>query len=89
MGLPVLTMRGFNFNSRCGESILKNIKMDDLIANDDEDYFNKAISLTQNKDLDKSYGINLRNKALSSPLFDTVQFTKDFEELIINVYKNN
>ncbi len=89
MGLPVLTMRGFNFNSRCGESILKNIKMDDLIANDDDDYFNKAISLTQNKDLNKSYGINLRNKALSSPLFDTVQFTKDFEELIINVYKNN
>ena len=89
MGLPVLTMRGFNFNSRCGESILKNIKMDNLIAHDDEDYFNKAISLTRKKDLDNSYGITLRNKALSSPLFDTDQFTKDFEELITNVYKKN
>ncbi len=89
MGLPVLTMRGFNFNSRCGESILKNIKMDDLIAHDDEDYFDKAISLTRKKDIDNSYGINLRNKALSSPLFDTAQFTKDFEELITNVYKKN
>tara|TARA_B100001564_G_scaffold338329_1_gene330075 strand:- start:4 stop:1671 length:1668 start_codon:yes stop_codon:yes gene_type:complete len=89
MGLPVLTMRGFNANSRCGESILKNIKMNDLIANDDEDYLNKAISLTKIKDLYKSYGINLRNKALSSPLFDTDQFTKDFEELITNVYKKN
>ena len=89
MGLPVLTMRGFNANSRCGESILKNIKMNDLIANDDEDYLNKAISLTKIKDLYKSYGINLRNKALSSPVFDTVQFTKDFEELITNVYRKN
>ena len=42
-------MKGFNFNSRCGESINKNIKMDDLIANDDEDYLNKAISLTKEK----------------------------------------
>ena len=60
-----------------------------LIAYDYEDYFNKAVSLTSRKDLDDSYGINLRNKALSSPLFDTVQFTKDFEELITNVYKKN
>tara|TARA_B100000902_G_scaffold349196_1_gene357608 strand:- start:1173 stop:2840 length:1668 start_codon:yes stop_codon:yes gene_type:complete len=87
MGLPVLTMRGFNFNSRCGESILKNIKMSDLIANDDDDYFNKAISLTKNMDLANQYGINLRNKALSSPLFDTDKFTKDFEKLIKEVYK--
>ena len=41
MGLPILTMKGFNFNSRCGESINKNIKMDHLIANDDEDYLKK------------------------------------------------
>ena len=40
-------------------------------------------------DIDNTYGINLRNKALSSPLFDTDQFTKDFEELITNVYKKN
>ena len=63
--------------------------MDNLIAHDDEDYFNKAISLTRKKDIDNTYGINLRNKALSSPLFDTDQFTKDFEELITNVYKKN
>ena len=32
MGVPVLTMKGFNFNSRCGESINKNLKLNDLIA---------------------------------------------------------
>ena len=87
MGLPVLTMKGFNFNSRCGESINKNIEMDDLIAINEEDYLNKAILLTQEKNLDEKYGTNLRNKALTSPLFDTDQFTKDFENLLKEINK--
>ena len=39
----------------------------------------------QKKNLKEKYGINLRNKALASPLFDTDQFTKDFENLLIKV----
>ena len=42
MGLPILTMKGFNFNSRCGESINKNVGLEGLIADDDEDYIKKA-----------------------------------------------
>ena len=87
MGLPVLTMKGFNFNSRCGESININVGMSELIANDDEDYLQKALDLKIEKDLNEKYGINLRNKALASPLFDTDQFTKDFENLLIEVNK--
>lgn len=85
MGLPVLTMRGFNFNSRCGETINKNINMENLIACDDEDYIKKAHALKSEKNLESIYGENLRNKALSSPLFDTEKFTKDFEKLLIEV----
>ena len=85
MGLPVLTMKGHNFNSRCGESINKNIEMIDLIAEDKDDYIEKAILLTQNKNLNIKYGNTLRNKALSSPLFDTNQFTRDFENLLLNL----
>ena len=88
MGLPVLTMKGYNFNSRCGESINKNIEMTDLIAENNDDYIKKAILLTQNKNLDIKYGNNLRTKALNSPLFNTNQFTKDFENLITSLYKN-
>lgn len=89
MGLPVLTMRGFNANSRCGESILKNIELDNLIATNEDDYFKKAISFVNDEDLDKKYGLNLRKKALLSPIFNTDQFTKDFENLIIEVYDKN
>ena len=89
MGLPVLTMQGFNFNSRCGESINKNIDMDNLIGKDDHDYLNIAISLSKDPNLKENYGEKLRKKALSSPLFDTDQFTRDFEELITEVYNKN
>ena len=45
MGVPVLTMRGFNFNSRCGESINLNLEMQEFIATNSEDYYLKAIQL--------------------------------------------
>ena len=89
MGLPVLTMQGFNFNSRCGESINKNINMDNLIGKDDHDYLNIAISLSKDPNLKEIYGEKLRKKALSSPLFNTDQFTRDFEELITEVYNKH
>ena len=85
MGLPVLTMKGFNMNSRCGESINKNLGMNHLIADDYEDYLKKAIILAKDKNLKENYGNNLRNKALSSPLFDTDKFTKDFENILKQV----
>ena len=89
MGLPVLTMKGFNFNSRCGESINKNINMDQLIANNEDDYVEKAKSLIFDNKLNEKYGVKLRDKALKSPLFDTDKFTKNFENLIVNIYQTN
>jgi len=86
MGVPVLTMKGHNFNSRCGESININLKMENFIAKNKDDYFNKAISFQNNLDIKKNFGNNLRNKALSSPLFDTENFTKDFTETLKKVY---
>ena len=42
MGVPVVTMKGHNLNSRCGESINKNANLVSLIGNDKEDYIKKA-----------------------------------------------
>ena len=88
MGLPVLTMKGFNFNSRCGESIMKNMNMQEMIANDEIDYFNKAISIVNDKNSIKKNLINLRERTLSSPLFDTDTFANDFCNLIKHVHDN-
>ena len=42
MGVPVVTMKGYNFNSRCGESIIKNLGIEDLIAINEDDYILKS-----------------------------------------------
>ena len=89
MGVPVLTMKGFNFSSRCGESININLQMENFIAKDKNDYFEKAISFQNNQDNLKKIKLNLRNKALSSPLFDTESFTKDFTEILKEVYSKH
>ena len=86
MAVPVLTMKGYNFNSRCGESININLKMEDFIAENKNDYVNKAIYWQHNSKKLKNFKQNLRNKALSSPVFDTVSFAKDFTNIIKEVY---
>ena len=87
-GVPVLSILGFNFNSRCGSSILKNLGIDDLIANNEDDYIAKAIYFSNNLQA----LIRLRDKvydlALKSPLFDTKSFTIDFENKINFILKN-
>ena len=77
MGVPVLTMKGYNFNSRCGESINKNLNLSSMIANDENDYISKAKEF-----LDKEKLVNTRNivfdNLLKSPLFDGKKFSKEF-----------
>jgi predicted O-linked N-acetylglucosamine transferase (SPINDLY family) len=82
MGVPVLTMAGYNFNSRCGESINKNLKIESLIAINNDEYILKAVSLSNNineyLDLRKYIFLN----ALKSPLFSGKDFSKNFFQAI-------
>ena len=82
MGTPVLTMKGFNFNSRCGESINKNLNIENLIANNEDDYIDKALLIKKENKIDQKYKQNLRSEALKSCLFDTETFAKDFGSLL-------
>ena len=82
MGTPVLTMKGFNFNSRCGESINKNLNLENFIANNEDDYIDKALSIKKENKIDQKYKQNLRSEALKSCLFDTETFAKDFGSLL-------
>ena len=82
MGVPVLTMKGFNFNSRCGESINYNLNFSELVAKNEKDYFDKSLDIKEKNNIDMNYRLALREKALKSNLFDTETFTKDFVGLI-------
>ena len=84
MGVPVLTLKGFNMNSRCGESINKNLGLEEFIARDTNEYIKKAIILQDRKKL-SSLRISLREKVINSPLFNTDKFTKNFSDILIKL----
>jgi len=82
MGVPVLTMKGFNFNSRCGESINLNLEISQFIAVDEEDYYLKALNIQNDLKNLENLRSSLREKALASPLFDVDSFTKNFCDVL-------
>ena len=87
MGVPVLTMAGYNFNSRCGESINKNLNLEQLIAKDEDDYVQKAVNLTSNY---QEY-INIRKSifldAMKSPLFNKEDYSNSFFKALEEIVK--
>ena len=78
MGVPVLTMAGYNFNSRCGESINKNLNMEHLIAKDEDDYVSKAVSLSIERDKFLKLRKSIFLDAIQSPLFNKKKFAENF-----------
>jgi protein O-GlcNAc transferase len=86
MGAPVITMKGYNFNSRCGESINKNLNMEYLIAENEMDYVAKAKELSENNDKLLDIRKKIFDQAASSPLFDSVSFSADFFKSLQTIY---
>ena len=63
-------------------------EFDSLIADDLNDYISKAVNLA--KDIDKLVKLReyLYESVLSSPLFDTKKFSKNFNDILLETYKN-
>ena len=85
--VPVISKAGYNFNSRCGESILKNANIEKFIAISNDDYVEKAVYYANNiNELDKTRK-DLFNKIRETPLFDTKGFSNDFCEALENMQR--
>ena len=89
MGVPVLTLKGNNFVSRCGESLNINLGMPEFIAEDENDYLNKAITISENRQKLSTIRKSLRKRVLNSPLFDMESFGQDFANLLNDVWKKH
>lgn len=82
MGVPILTMRGSNYISHLGESIMHNAGLPDWIAANEEDYIAKVVAYSADlADLAKLRS-SLRARVLASPLFDAPRFARDFEDAL-------
>jgi len=82
MGVPVITMKGYNFNSRCGESILKNSGFNYLIGSDKKNYIDKAIYFSQNLDKLNDLRKDIYDRILKTPLFENKKFSSDFANIL-------
>ena len=85
---PRACPKGYNYNSRCGESIIKNSNNNFLIAKDIDEYIKKAILLSKDIEKLKTIRKNLYDNVLSTDIFDTQKFTKNFTEILLTINKN-
>ena len=87
MGCPLLTKKGKTFLSRCGESININLNMREMIAENEQDYINKAVQIADNKEI----LLNLRKKLLlssrQSNLFNAKLFSEHFYQMLLDIKK--
>jgi predicted O-linked N-acetylglucosamine transferase (SPINDLY family) len=90
MNVPVIVLKGNNFTSRCGESIIKNSKQDYLIANNKKEYVSKAVFLAKNLGQLNIIRKNLYDNILSTDLFNTKKFSRDFNNILLKLvdFKN-
>jgi protein O-GlcNAc transferase len=89
MGVPVLTLKGDRFLSHLGESIAYNSGQGNWIAKDQKDYINKAITFSSDLKYLSELRNTLRNSVIKTPLFDTKRFAKNFENMLISMFKKN
>lgn len=86
-GVPVLVIKGYNFNSRCGESIMKSGNLDYFIAKNEGEYIEKALNLANNIDKLITERDKVFKNILNSPLFDSKKFAEGLKNELLKVYK--
>ena len=90
MGIPMLTVQGTTFPGRVGESLLRALDVgEELIAHDLEDYVAKAVNIAHAPQTIADLKARLAGRRLTSALFDTERYTKNFEALIESVCKTH
>lgn len=82
MGVPVVTLRGDRNAGRYGASLLHQANLDELVAEDPQQYLALALGLAQ--DLPRLAGLRsgMRARLLDSPLLDGRDFASRFEQAV-------
>jgi predicted O-linked N-acetylglucosamine transferase (SPINDLY family) len=86
-GLPVLTCVGETFAGRMAASLLNAIHLPELITTSQDEYEAMAVQLATHPDELMSIKQKLADNRLTTPLFDTRQFTRNLEAAYTQVYE--
>ena len=79
-GLPILTKVGKSFSSRICASLLKFLKLNDLVTYNKKDYTTQAIKLAKNKEEYKKIKQKLKFAKSSGRYFDSKKYTFNLEK---------
>ncbi|MDR3401262.1 MAG: tetratricopeptide repeat protein [Chthoniobacter sp.] len=79
MNVPVVTMAGRTPASRMGVSLLSNMGLCELVAQNEEDYLRIAVELAADRPRLRQLQATLRTRLQASPLTDAVSFARDVE----------
>ena len=85
MGVPFVTLEGRHFVSRMGVTLLSNVGLSELIAQDEDEYVHKARRLAQDRAYLKRLREGLRERVVASPLMDAKRFTRHLEEAFVKM----
>ena len=89
VGLPILTCAGNSFQSRVACSLLMSIGAPELITYNYDEYISLAIELAKSPTKLNAIKDLISQNKFTSPLFDSESYTKNLEELFIEMVARN
>ena len=84
-GLPVVSIEGLNFASRVVPSLLKNLSMSELIANDDKEYIRIITKLYEQREVLKKLKDKLGIQKKKNKIYNSEFFVRDLEKLYLSI----
>lgn len=88
MGVPVVTLSGYNHASRVGASLLTQVGLPEFITHTGDEYVATAVGLAGNPARLAALHGTLRGKLLASTLCDGPGFTRKFEYALRGMWLN-
>ncbi|CAK0760902.1 protein O-GlcNAc transferase [Gammaproteobacteria bacterium] len=82
MEVPIVTLRGNRPLGRRTGSLLKRLGLDELIADNEREYVERALSLARNSHWRNRLSRGLRDRLLSSPFVDIEGYIREFESIL-------
>ncbi|MDH5536915.1 MAG: tetratricopeptide repeat protein [Betaproteobacteria bacterium] len=86
MGVPVVTLAGKSHVSRVGVSMLSNLKLERLVARDDQDYVEIAAALTRETGELASLRAALRDRMANAPNTNGARLTRFLEQAYVTIW---
>ncbi|MEQ1862085.1 MAG: tetratricopeptide repeat protein [Chthoniobacteraceae bacterium] len=88
MGVPVISLAGSVHGSRVGVSILRNVGLPELIAQDGDDYVRIAAEVATNAEWLAELRSTLRERMTGAPLMDATGFARKVEAAYREMWRN-